>query len=230
MLKIKAIETKDGKTYSVERIGFIVPNYINTDYAEDFRKGVFAISDNYLVSGLTPTKSEDEWTDEDKENVKKIEVITSSPLYTDARFVTCCRAQTAFAIGLKHIRCTAVPEEFAAVFDRAVKYARKYISITEWDDDRKTEFNDIRKECVAAFETIFDGHIKDGFTLKLSSKSLNVFLNNLITFKNTTGKSKETATTYKVDDIYTAFVSYMQMINTNTGVFREKKVKTINVF
>lgn len=230
MLKLKAIETKEGKTYSVERIGFIIPNYIDLDQADDFRSGVFSVSDNYLVSGLTPTKSKDEWTDEDKENVEKVHAITDSPLYTDSNVVFYGRAQKAFAIGLKHIRCTAVPEEFATVFDHAVKYARKYISITEWDDDRKTEFNDIRKECVAAFDTIFDGYIKDGFALKLSSKSLNVFLNSIITFKNTTGKSKETATTYKVADIYTAFVSYMQMINTNTGVFREKKVKTINVF
>lgn len=233
MLKIK----KTANGLAATRINFVIPCYINVDQRNNFKNSVYALADYVLVDKLNKTANIIAETDEDQKKAdvatEKLECISGLELSSNADWTSDNKLARCFAIGIGFIKSEAVPHGFVEIYDKAISYAKTYKESTAWDEERKDKFTEIRDDLESWFNVTFsnDERMKEGFSLKISSKAMNGFLDSLYFLENRNqSKGTERTTFWMKKSLQDAFVEAMKAINASTGVINEKKGKTIKVF
>lgn len=242
MLKFR--ETKDADnnvTITVERIGFRRPAYIADDaeVLKAFRAEVNKSADYATFTALLNTVSNATDADKAEKAETKLDAMRKCSFATATGIDTNNRLAKAVSIGLgwrKLSKEEGIPEEFAKVYDLGVAYAKKHLGICTWGADRKADFNAVRDAMVVCFDKLSDGQRKEGFSFKLSAKSVESFIAKLYTelAKTDSGKKGKTPVSgskFVVLDIRSAFSAYMVCVNGCTGVvLPEGKTVTLKPF
>lgn len=243
--KVKVNDEVVSQYYVAERIGFKMPVYLqDTDEArQEFMETCFMLSDYIRIKDAFKAWQKSD-KDTDKEKLDAMLSKTSVPYDMaedeDGSFELSMtfpkkvsRLAWAFCIGLNFVKPDRVPAGFGEVYNNTREYLNEYLDCNDWDEVRKQKYNSLRKSCEDMITTVIldDDRAKDSFTLKLSAKAFNLYLNSCKIMNNQTNKNKKRATVIKMRKAEECFMELMKAVNTCTGVTRDgDKGRSIKVF
>lgn len=242
--KVKVNDEVVSQCYVAERIGFKMPVYLqDADEArQKFMETCFMLSDYIRIEdAFKAWEKTDKDTDKEKldamlsktsvpynmaENEDSVELSMTFPKNVS-------RLVWGFCIGLDFVKPDRVPMGFSDTYIAIRKYLNDYLERNDWDEVRKQTYNDIRTACEDIVTDVIrsDDRAKQDFSLKLSSKAFNLFLNACKVMNNQNDKKLTRATVVKMKKPEECYKELMKAVNTCTGVTRDGvKGKEVKVF
>ena len=223
MLRIRISENKNHEMVATgERISFRKPAFITDENIKAFREAVFAWSDERQLETLT-NKSEEKTTVADELKREYLEENNIVSGYSNDKLVKLV------GFGLDFGNLKSENDNFPVVYNKAVKYRKKYHDSIEWDENRKKEFNAVRDAMINCFNKILQASVFDSdFELKISSKHVESFMTGCYGLQTKTdGKiDKKRGQVWKAFGMLKGYKAYCKAVTDAVGIYSTDK-KTI---